>query len=152
MILNLKLELRTPLRQLSPPVNEQFLNDINRGRIEKSIVSQFDAQNLKLVDRISDAEVIVYYELGLDENINYSTTTNDMGGWGRWYGPGGTSTSTTTQYKTYTGNLTISIVDAEEETLLWYATGSKSIKTSSNRDEDVNRSVEKIIESLPVAD
>ena len=75
------------------------------------------------------------------------------GGYRGGYGGMGSSYSTTSEYETILGKLTISLIDAKTEELLWLGAGEKDLKSSNKKiEENINKAVAKIMKKFPIGD
>lgn len=131
-----------------------FNNEINKSRFENKMKKQLAKRNLI---ESENPDVYVSYALGKEIKKGYSGSTMDMGGpvmWGRrgYYGMGmGTSTMTMQEYSTTIGQLTIAIVDADTNELLWYTSASGEINMNmKNVDKHVAKAVEKVMTDFPL--
>ena len=131
-----------------------FNNEINKGRFESEMKQQLANRNLI---ESENPDVYVSYALDKETKKGYSGSTIDMGGpvmWGRrgYYGMGmGTSTMTMEEYSTTIGQLTIAIVDAETNELLWYTSASGEINQNMKKvDKHVARAVEMVMAEFPI--
>lgn len=146
-------------------VNEVEINDnslkkteLNRKRINNAIINEGQTKGMKL-DENPDAYLM--WSMGIDLKTSYSTHTNYTGGaymgyrgrrgYRGGYGGMGSSYSTTSEYETILGKLTISLIDAKTEELLWLGAGEKDLKSNNKKiEENINKAVAKIMKKFPI--
>ena len=149
-------------------VNEEEMKDesmkkteLNRKRINNAVINEGQAKGMTL-DENPDAYLM--WSMGIDLKTSYSTHTNytggaymgyrgRRGGYRGGYGGMGSSYSTTSEYETILGKLTISLIDAKTEELLWLGAGEKDLKSSNKKiEENINKAVSKIMKKFPIGD
>ncbi len=132
--------------------------ELNRNRLNKAIINEGQTKGMKL-DENPDAYLM--WSMGIDLKTSYSTHTNYTGGaymgyrgrrgYRGGYGGMGSSYSTTSEYETILGKLTISLIDAETEELLWLGAGEKDLKSNNKKiEENINKAVAKIMKKFPI--
>jgi len=140
--------------------NSIILNELNQKRVISAIENEAEASGMA-VSVNPDAYLV--YGVGIDIKKGYSTSTHHTGspyyggGYGRrgrgYYGGAGfgSSYSTTTETQTTSGTISIALIDAETDELLWISHGTKEIKQKSKKtEENINKSVAKIFEDFPI--
>ena len=140
--------------------NSIILNEINEKRVISAIENEAELSGM-VTSENPDAYLV--YGIGIDIKKGYSTSTHYNGSpyyggrYGRrgrgYYGGGGfgSSYSTTTETQTTNGTISIALVDAETEELLWIGHGTKEIKENNKKvEENINKSVAKIFKDFPV--
>ncbi len=132
--------------------------ELNQNRINAAIISEAEARGMMIAD---DPDAYLVWSMGIDLRTNYSTHTSYTGGSymgyrggrrGGYRGGGGMSSSysTTSEYETILGNLSISLIDASTEELLWLGAGSKELKSKNNKvEQNINKAVGKIMSKYP---
>ena len=130
-------------------------NELNKKRVESAITNEANARGLA---QNEDPDIVILWSVNVDIQKSYSTHTDYAGGgyWGyrgRYGGYGmGNSYSTTTEYETVIGILSIAAVDRDREELLWIGTGQKEIQRDSDKaEENINKVVSSIFEEFPIA-
>lgn len=128
-----------------------MVNDLNRARIETSIESQLNSRGLT---ESETPDVYIYYSMGVEHKKNYSTSSSYYSphygrrGYGGGYGHGHSSTQ---EYTTSDGNLSIAMHCSETDELLWYGSGVKSIDGKSKKKEQkLDEAIDKIMDELPM--
>lgn len=134
--------------------NSIVLNELNEKRVISAIESQLKASGMK---ESSNPDAYVVYGVGIDIQKGYTTNTHYTGGYGyghrsRYYGGGfGSSYGTTRETQTTNGTISIALIDAETEELLWISHGTKEIKNNTKKaEENINKSVAKIFQDFPI--
>lgn len=139
--------------------NSIILNELNQKRIISAIEEQASTSGM-IVSENPDAYLV--YGVGIDIQKGYSTNTHNTGSpyyggrYGRrgrgYYGGGFSSSySTTTETQTTNGTISIALIDAETDELLWISHGTKEIKQKSKKaEENINKSVAKIFKEFPI--
>jgi len=132
--------------------------ELNQKRITDAIIGEAEARGMKIAN---DPDAFLLWSMGIDLQKNYSTHTTYAGGShlgyrggrrGGYRGGGGMSSSysTTSEYETILGNLSISLVDASTEELLWLGAGSKQLKSNNKKiEQNINKAVGKIMSKYP---
>ena len=127
---------------------------MNEKRIIGAIEDQLDISGMTASEN-PDAYII--YGVGIDIQKGYTTNTYHTGGMGygrrgRFYGGGfGSSYSTTYETQTANGTLSIALIDAKTDELLWISHGTKEINPKSKKiEENINKSIAKIFEEFPI--
>lgn len=135
--------------------------ELNQKRINNAIINEAQDKGMTL-DENPDAYLI--WSMGIDLKTSYSTHTNytggaymgyrgRRGGYRGGYGGMGSSYSTTSEYETILGKMSISLVDAKTEELLWLGAGEKDLKSSNKKiEENINKAVAKIMKKFPIGD
>lgn len=130
------------------------MSEINMKRIEKAIDAQLTSNGMS-ADEKPDAYII--YGTNIDIRKGYSTNSTYTGGpygYGRrgYYGGGfGSSYSTTTETRSASGIISIAMIDAETDELLWISHGTKEINPKSKKIEDnINKSIAKMFKEFPI--
>lgn len=139
------------LKQFDKTENLQViaLNELNEKRMLAAIESQMEISGMEVSE---NPDAYVVYGFDVDIKKGYSSNSSHMGGVGRYYGGGfGSGYSTTTETNTAQGTLTIALLDAETDDLLWISHGTKELKFNSKKiDENINEAVEKVFEDFPI--
>jgi hypothetical protein len=139
--------------------NTIILNELNQKRIISAIEEQASTSGMTAS---TNPDAYLVYGIGIDIQKGYSTNTHYSGsphygrGYGRrgrgYYGGGyGSSYSTTTETQTTNGTISIALIDAETDELLWISHGTKEINPKSKKvEENINKSIAKIFSEFPI--
>lgn len=148
--------------QLKPHENKSgeksiVMNELNEKRIIASIENQLAASGME-----SSESPDAYLVYGVDVDIEKGYTTNShysggptyrYGRRGMYYGGSGfgSSSSTTTETQTMNGTISIALIDAETDELLWISYGTKEINPKNKKvEENINKAMVKIFENFPI--
>ena len=130
------------------------MSEINMKRIERAIDGQLVANGMTASEK-PDAYIV--YGTNIDIRKGYNTSSHYTGGpygYGRrgYYGGGfGSSYSTTTETRSANGIISIAMIDAETEELLWISHATKEINPKSKKvEENINKSIAKMFKEFPV--
>lgn len=136
--------------------------ELNQKRINNAIINEAQGKGMELAEK-PDAYLV--WSMGIDLKTSYSTHTNYTGGGyigyrggrggrgrrGGGYGGMGSSYSTTSENETIFGKLSISLIDAETEELLWLGAGEGDLKSKNNKlEENINKAVAKVMKKFPI--
>lgn len=139
--------------------NSIVLNELNQKRIISAIEGQLGASGM---EASANPDAYIVYGVGIDIQKGYTTNTHHTGNpyyggrYGRrghgYYGGGFSSSySTTTETQTTNGTISIALIDAKTDELLWISHGTKEIKQNNKKvEENINKSVAKIFEDFPI--
>ncbi|MDW7695253.1 DUF4136 domain-containing protein [Flammeovirgaceae bacterium SG7u.111] len=148
------------LKVLPNPEADKYptdINQLNKKRIENAIHEEMKKRGYIFSE---NPDIWVTYRVDIGEKKSYSGTTNHMGGpYGGWYGYGGYGwggygfNSSYTHMNEYTykeGTLMVSMIDADEDKLLWYAANTNTLKDNNKKiDRDIKSSIEKVFSRYP---
>lgn len=127
------------------------INDIHRQRIENSINKQMALRGLS---ESNTPDVYIYYHAGVEHMRNYSTSsTYHAPYYGRrgYWGGYGHGHSSTTEYITTDGTLTLEMVCAKQAELVWYASGTETLKSNyRNKEEHLDKAIDLIMQEFPM--
>ena len=136
--------------------------ELNQKRINNAIINEAKGKGMELAEK-PDAYLV--WSMGIDLKTSYSTHTSYTGGAylgyrggrgrrgyrGGGYGGMGSSYSTTSENETIFGKMSISLIDAESEELLWLGAGEKDLKSKNNKiEENIKKAVAKIMKEFPI--
>lgn len=126
-----------------------MVNELNEKRMLAAIEGQLALSGMEVSE---NPDAYVVYGFDVDIKKGYYSSSSYMGGAGRYYGGGfGSSYSTTSETNTAQGTLTIALLDAETDDLLWISHGTKELKFNSKKiDEHINEAVAKVFEEFPI--
>jgi len=136
------------IKQFDKTENPQViaLNELKEKRMLAAIENQMEISGMEASE---NPDAYLVYGFDVDIKKGYSSP---MGGVGRYYVGGfGSSYSTTIETSTTKGTLTVALMDAETDDLLWVSNGTKDFDFNSNKiDENINGTVEKVFEEFPI--
>lgn len=137
-----------PMHKADPMVD----NDLVAGRVHRAVDDQLAAKGFSLVEKESDASVLVAYHIGEEEKLDINTFHSNFGYYPCWrcWGPGFDNDISVTQYTQ--GKLIIDMVDAKTKQLVWRGIASRRVpdfKTPQERDKYIRESVAAIFKKFP---
>ena len=130
-------------------VSAANINSLNKERIETALQLQLEQRGLNTAE---SPDVIVAYSLSSRVEKSYYSTYHTPYYGGRWgYYGGGMNSSTTTESATTYGDLTIALIDAKTNELIWYSVVSKPLDSNiKNREAEINKVIEKVFVEFPI--
>jgi len=128
----------------------QYFNELNQGRFDEAFQQALENRGMEAVEDQPDVHIKVIADI--ESNTNYRTTyNNNMIVGRRYYYGGGMGSSDTREYQTNTGQLTVALVDGENEELLWYTAFSQELRGKPKKvEEKINQAVERFMEIFPI--
>jgi hypothetical protein len=133
------------------------LNDLVDKQIKASIDTQLAAKGLVRTDD-EKADLFVAYQAAVGQEKQFSSYSSGWGygaGWGGgWYGPGGTTSTTTTgQTSTiYVGQLGVDMYDSANHDLVWRGIASKTIDENAKpekQQKNLDKALKKLFKNFP---
>ncbi|MBW2424156.1 MAG: DUF4136 domain-containing protein [Deltaproteobacteria bacterium] len=140
-------------------VNEEpAMSPLIDRRIRAAIGDQLDAEGLREVGSIEEADLAIGYQVATEQRHTYQTVSTGWHSHGfrhsrrsHWHGT--TMASSTTRRRAYTvGSLVIAVFDAESMELVWEGSGSRRISASSNPEQSRQRildAVQRVMRDFP---
>jgi hypothetical protein len=132
--------------------NVEYPNQILDNQIMRSIDAQLASKGLTRVEDDS-ADLFVCYQAAVNQEKQWNSYSNDMGGWGygRWGGwggyGGGMSTTTTTTSTINIGTLNVDIYDVAAKNQIWRGAASKTLGSGKDPNK-VNKNIDKATAKL----
>ena len=121
-----------------------MVNELNEKRMLAAIEDQLVLSGMEVSE---NPDAFVVYGFEVDIKKGYYSSSSYNGGYYR----SGFGSSYTSETNTAQGTLTVALVDAETDELLWISHGTKDLKLNSKKiDENINEAVEKVFEDFPV--
>ncbi len=122
----------------------QEVNDILKDRIETALHWELEVKGMEKSDK---PDVVITYSLGVDVSSNYSI--NETGYYGRYRG--GSSNAHIREYKTYNGELAISMLDAQTNKMVWFGKANRELNSNNKKsNEKIKSAVNAIMTNFPV--
>ena len=121
-------------------------DDLNHGRIIAAVDHQLAAKGLARVDSTGNPDVLVVYQVGLQQDLEVSGYDN------RWAPPGG-GPSWARLERVPVGTLAVGIIDAKTHAMLWRAAATKDLDPDASPEKwekNINKAVEKMFKHYPV--
>jgi len=146
-----------------PAANNAVVNEFTKNRILDATQKEFEARGLKFVPGPS-GDIAINIFVTTEEKTEYQTYTNYYNnGYGYNYHPYmyggygggmGASTTTTQEVSYLVGTVIVDVFDVAEKKLVWQGLGQGVVKDNnkaSDKDEDTDYAMAKILASYPVA-
>lgn len=115
------------------------LNDLNKKRLENAILGNMGKKGMSLS---AEPDIILAYGVNIDARKSFSSFGNMAGGIG---------VTTSEEYTTLTGTVTLALLEKGTEKLLWYASSSKELEGDrKNAERNINRIIAAIFTAFPV--
>jgi len=122
------------------------------GQIKSAFNAQLAAKGLTLTE--GTADLLVGYQLAIQQEKEFSSYTTGAPGWGRagWYGAGGMSTTTGSTSTILIGQIALDIYDAKADKIIWRGLASKTIDKKAKPDKqqkNLAKAAEKLLKNYP---
>ena len=116
-----------------------YLNDINKKRLENAIIGNMGKKGMSLS---ANPEAILAYGVNMDSKKSFSTFGSIAGGVG---------VTTFEEYASYSGKITLALLENESEKLLWYGSSGKELEGDPKKTErNINKVVAEIFDAFPI--
>lgn len=118
-------------------------------RIRRAVGDELRGKGIAPVAR-DEAQLLVSYHLGVEKKLDINTIHTGYGYGRDWYGAGGTSHTTVSEYEE--GTLLIDFIDPSSKQLVWRGSGQARVRQSTSpkeREELVRKAVAEILASFP---
>lgn len=137
--------------------SKQFVNDIDRQRLNDAVADELIARGWQRVEGAGDA--MIGFHVIVEKKTGTTAYTNYYGGMGYGYGFGygyygspGMSSTTVQQYDYLVGTVIIDIFDSETKKLVWEGVGNGQIdENRKHREENIKKDVARMFADFPVA-
>jgi Domain of unknown function (DUF4136) len=131
----------------SGPPDVDGFNQLMQERLKGFVEEYLAAKGLKRV--AANGDLLISCQVNTREEERYITYTNGFGGWG-WGWDGGGGISTTTAVPILLGTVTLDVVDAHRNRLIFQGTATSSVSSRPARNtRTFAKSVRKIMEKYP---
>jgi len=136
--------------------NAEYPNQILDSQIIQAIDSQLALKGLSKTD--GDADLVVCYQAAINQERQWNSYSNDMGGWGygRWGGwggyGGGMVTTTTTSTTINIGTLNVDFYEVATKNQVWRGAASKTLgsgKDPNKVNKNLNKAMAKLFKKFP---
>jgi hypothetical protein len=136
--------------------NAEYPNQILDSQIIQAIDAQLALKGLSKTD--SDADLVVCYQAAINQERQWNSYSNDMGGWGygRWGGwggyGGGMVTTTTTSSTINIGTINVDFYEVATKNQVWRGAASKTLgsgKDPNKVNKNLNKAMAKLFKKFP---
>jgi hypothetical protein len=131
------------------------LSELVDRQIKAAFEAEFAKKGLSQVDS-DTADLYIGYQAAVNQEKQFTSYSSDWGygpGYGRWYGGGMGSTTTTGQTSTiYVGQLVIDMYDVVKKQLVWRGVASKTIDEKAKpekQQKNLAKAVAKMLKNYP---
>lgn len=123
------------------------------AQVKEAIDSQMVAKGFTKVEDGSKADLLLGYQLAIDQEKQISGIGNNLGGWGGW-GPwgGGLDTFSASTSSNYIGTFVVGMYDAAARKLVWIGAAQHAIEPSKKQEknqERLNKGAQKLLKDFP---
>jgi len=126
------------------------------AQVKQAIDSQMAAKGFTKVEDGSKADLLVGYQLAIDQEKQINGFGNTWGGWGGWggWGPGGNSFGTFSAgtSSNYIGTFVVGMYDPAVRRLVWIGAAQHAIEPSKKQEknqERLNKGAQKLLKNFP---
>lgn len=128
----------------------EMVGQLNRNRIISALESELANKGFSKAD---EPDILVDVHIKSEQKVEATATTTG-GGYGRWGGYGGYST-TQVNYDEYTvGSMFITMIDNASQNVVWQGVGNKTVDENASpekRDENITYAIQQILANYPPA-
>lgn len=134
----------------------EYPNSILDAQIMQAIDAQLALKGLSKTE--DNPDLYVAYQAAVDQEKQWNSYSNDMGGWGygRWGGwggfGGGMSTTTTTSTTINIGTINLDIYDVAGKNQIWRGAASKTLGSGKNPEKvqkNLTKAMAKMLKNYP---
>ncbi|MFT5877563.1 MAG: hypothetical protein ACI8SA_001427 [Dokdonia sp.] len=138
-----------------------LVNDIDRGRLEKSVTDELQKRGMKRVDGLGDT--MIGFHVVVENKTGTTSYTEHYGGMGYYGGGGGFGygygypygggggTTTTSSYSYRVGTVVIDQYDSQTKKLMWEGVAQGEVDGDrSNREENIKKDITKMFVNYPL--
>jgi hypothetical protein len=126
------------------------------AQVKRAIDSQMAARGFVQVQDAGKADLLLGYQLAIDQEKQINGFGDSWGGWGGWgpWGPGGNgfgSFSASTS-SSYIGTFVVGMYDPAAKKLVWIGAAQHAIEPSKNQEKNqgrLNKGAQKLLKDFP---
>jgi Domain of unknown function (DUF4136) len=125
-------------------------------QVKQAIDSQMVAKGFTKVEESSKADLLLGYQLAIDQEKRINGFGDNLGGWGPWggLGPSGGSfgTFSASTSSTYVGTFVVGMYDPAAKKLVWMGAAQHAIEPSKKQEknqERLNKGAQKLLKDFP---
>ena len=142
-----------------PPVGgrpDQILD----AQVKEAIDSQMSAKGLTKIEDGSKVDLLLGYQLAIDQEKQINGLGDNMGGWGGWGGGpwgggpwgGGFGTFSASTSNNYIGTFVLGMYDPAVKKLVWIGAAQHAIEPSKKQEKNqqrLNKGAQKLLKDFP---
>ena len=128
------------------------------GQVKQAIDSQMAAKGFTKVQDAGKADLLLGYQLAIDQEKQINGFGDSWGGWGGWgpWGPGGNTfgTFSANTSSNYIGTFVVGMYDPATKKLVWIGAAQHAIEPSKKPEknqEKLNKGAQKLLKNFPPA-
>ena len=123
------------------------------AQVKQAIDSQMAAKGFAQVQDAGKADLLLGYQLALDQEKHINGFGDSWGGWGPW-GPGGNTfgTFSASTSSNYIGTFVVGMYDPATKKLVWIGAAQHAIEPSNKQEknqERLNKGSQKLLKDFP---
>ena len=123
------------------------------AQVKQAIDSQMVAKGFTKVEDGSKADLLLGYQLAIDQEKQINGFGDNLGGWGSW-GPWGSSfgTFSASTSSNYIGTFVVGMYDPAAKKLVWIGAAQHAIEPSKKQEKNqqrLNKGAQKLLKDFP---
>ncbi len=123
-------------------------------QVKEAIDSQMVAKGFTKVEDGSKADLLLGYQLAIDQEKQINGFGDNLGGWGGGWGPWGGSfgTFSASTSSTYIGTFVVGMYDPAVKKLVWIGAAQHAIEPSKKQEKNqqrLNKGAQKLLKDFP---
>jgi len=123
------------------------------AQVKEAIDSQMVAKGFTKVVDGSKADLLLGYQLAIDQEKQINGFADNMGGWGGWGpGGGGFGTFSASTSSNYIGTFVVGMYDPAVKKLVWIGAAQHAIEPSKKQEKNqqrLNKGAQKLLKDFP---
>jgi hypothetical protein len=126
------------------------------AQVKQAIDSQMAAKGFTKVEDGGKADLLLGYQLAIDQEKQINGFGDNMGGWGAWAvgarGGGGFGTFSASTSSNYIGTFVVGMYDPAVKKLVWIGAAQHAIEPSKKQEknqERLNKGAQKLLKDFP---
>jgi hypothetical protein len=120
------------------------------AQVKQAIDSQMAAKGFTKVEDGTKADLLLAYQLAIDQEKQINGFGDNLGGWGPWGGGFGTFSASTSP--NYIGTFVVGMYDPAVKKLVWIGAAQHAIEPSKKQEknqERLNKGAQKLLKNFP---
>jgi hypothetical protein len=120
------------------------------AQVKQAIDSQMAAKGFTKVEDGGKTDLLLGYQLAIDQEKQINGFGDNLGGWGPWGGGLGTFSASTSS--NYTGTFVVGMYDTAAKKLVWIGAAQHAIEPSKKQEKNqqrLNKGAQKLLKDFP---
>src|SRR5580704_18793142 len=120
------------------------------AQVKQAIDSQMAAKGFTKVEDGGKTDLLLGYQLAIDQEKQINGFGDNLGGWGPWGGGLGTFSASTSS--NYTGTFVVGMYDPAAKKLVWIGAAQHAIEPSKKQEKNqqrLNKGAQKLLKDFP---